>query len=31
MRCPGGTVKKLSVLTNVNARRNYIIIGVAVQ
>ena len=23
MRCPGRTVKKLSVLTNVNARRNY--------
>lgn len=23
MRCPGGTVKKLSVLTNVNAGRNY--------
>ena len=23
MRCPGGTVKKMSVLTNVNDRRNY--------
>ena len=23
MKCPGRTVKKMSVLTNVNARRNY--------